>query len=65
MPMELRNATKIPQRTLHYLFRKVDFVRCYKHDIMVSSNDNEELQQHLEELQAAKLQVNWDKCQIG
>ncbi|CAB0041816.1 unnamed protein product [Trichogramma brassicae] len=57
------------QRTMNYLLRDLDFVRCYQDDILVLSASHEQHLQHLRELltilKRARLFVNWEKCQIG
>ncbi|CAB0033680.1 unnamed protein product [Trichogramma brassicae] len=69
MPLGLRNSAQTFQRTMNYLLRDLDFVRCYQDDILVLSASHEQHQQHLRELltilKRARLFVNWEKCQIG
>ncbi|CAB0034229.1 unnamed protein product [Trichogramma brassicae] len=70
MPLGLRNSAQTFQRTMNYLLRDLDFVRCYQDDILVLSASHEHTSlQHLRELltilKRARLFVNWEKCQIG
>ncbi|CAB0029432.1 unnamed protein product [Trichogramma brassicae] len=69
MPLGLRNSAQTFQRTMNYLLRDLDFVRCYQDDILVLSASHEQHLQHLRELltilKRARLFVNWEKCQIG
>ncbi|CAB0040261.1 unnamed protein product [Trichogramma brassicae] len=69
MPLGLRNSAQTFQRTMNYLLRDLDFVRCYQDDILVLSAAHEQHLQHLRELltilKRARLFVNWEKCQIG
>ncbi|CAB0041129.1 unnamed protein product [Trichogramma brassicae] len=69
MPLGLRNSAQTFQRTMNYLLRDLDFVRCYQDDILVLSASHEQHQQHLRELltilKRVRLFVNWEKCQIG
>ncbi|CAB0043628.1 unnamed protein product, partial [Trichogramma brassicae] len=50
MPLGLRNSAQTFQRTMNYLLRDLDFVRCYQDDILVLSASHEQHLQHLREL---------------
>ncbi|CAB0032626.1 unnamed protein product [Trichogramma brassicae] len=64
MPLGLRNSAQTFQRTMNYLLRDLDFVRCYQDDILVLSASHEQHLQHLRELltilKRARLFVNWE-----
>ncbi|CAB0032547.1 unnamed protein product [Trichogramma brassicae] len=47
VPLGLRNSAQTFQRTMNYLLRDLDFVRCYQDDILVLSASHEQHQQHL------------------
>ncbi|CAB0042522.1 unnamed protein product, partial [Trichogramma brassicae] len=46
MPLGLRNSAQTFQRTMNYLLRDLDFVRCYQDDILVLSAGHEQHLQH-------------------
>ena len=47
MPFDLRNATQTFQRYIDSLFRHLDFIFCYVHDIIIMSDPHEEHLRHL------------------
>lgn len=69
MPLGLRNAAQTMQRMTDHILRKFEFVRGYVDDFLVFSDNHQQHLDHLEQLlnalQEARLQVNWGKCQIG